>query len=128
MNPLHFDDVTCAHLATHRAAHPDAALRLELVSTYSRGGPYSALVLRWTTVARAERNSQLLRWTGPHAVPVFIAPRLWRYMLWHPLGVHGVRVGPFTRLVPDVDPLFVATLQRWERQHPLMGLPSVAVA
>jgi hypothetical protein len=126
MIPLIFDDLAAAIIAHRLKARPDAALCLTLEPTYARRMAYSRLVLRWTSAAKAGRDERLLSWTGPHGVPVFIAPRLWRYLVWHPLRVRGSRLGPFVRLLPMATVVFDIELRQWEGLHPSIELPGVA--
>jgi hypothetical protein len=126
MVPLIFDDLAVAIIARRLRTRPHAALCLTLEPTYARRGAYSMLILRWTTAGKAERDERLLRWTGPHAVPVFITPRLWRYLVWHPLRVRGSRLGPLVRLLPAATVAFDIDLRQWEVLHPGIELPSVA--
>jgi hypothetical protein len=118
MNPLCFDDLAHGIIAHRLARRPDAALYLQIRHSYGRGGAYSIVVLRWTARHRAERDIGPVCWHGPHGVPVFIVPRLWRYLSWHPLRVNGVRFGPFSTLVPETDPLYVSDMCNWEWTHP----------
>ncbi len=118
MNPLCFDDLAYGIIARRLAKHPDAALQLKIRHTQGRGGPYSIVTLRWTTRGRAERDTSMVRWHGPDRVPVFVVPRLWRYLAWHPLRVNGLRFGPFSMLIPATDPLYVNDMCAWERTHP----------
>ncbi len=124
VNLLRFDsrarDIIAARL--HKCA--DAALCLELRRSSGPGAVYALPSLNWTTAAKAARQDRLLRASGPHGVPIFVAPRLWRYLTWHPIAITGQTFGPFfTRLLPAVDPLFAQTLRTWEYQHPDIVLP-----
>lgn len=120
---LRFDDNARALIARRLKRRPTAALRLDLAAVYAPRYPSVRLDLRWTTAERARRDAGLLTANGPCGVPVFIAPRLWRYLFWHPITVIGQRIGPFTRLLPGADALFVDDLRRWEQQHPNTTLP-----
>lgn len=126
MNPLYFDDLAETIISRRLRKRPNAALRLTLQATYSRGGACHTLTLCWVSAASAAREPDLLQWAGPHGIPMYIAPRLWRYLVWHPLRVRGERLGPFSRLLPLGDIGFDLDLRRWERLHPAMELPTVA--
>ncbi len=102
--------------------------KLILERVYLRGiAPYIP-VLRWTSSLDASRSTHLVRATGPRGVPLFIQWRLWRYLTWHPIKVIGQRLGPFSRLLPAVDPLFAEDLLTWERQHTGVGPLQVSPA
>ncbi len=126
MDLLRFDDNARLLIARRLAKRPTAALRLDLATIYAPRYPSVQLDLRWTTLERARRGDGLILVRGPHDVPVFVAPRLARYLFWRPVTVIGQRLGPFTRLLPAVDPLFVDDLRRWEQQHPATVLPGQA--
>lgn len=128
MIPLRFDTQARAIIAARLAKKPAAVLQLTLATVPSRGYAYTMPELRWVKAARIARNPDLVPATGPHGVPLFVAPRLLRYLTWHPASVVGQRLGPFTWLILAVDPLFVETMRRWEQQHPTMALPSRAAA
>lgn len=122
--PLRFDARAGAIVAARLARKPDAVLQLTLTTTLNRGFAYVVPELRWAKAARIAQHSDLVPTAGPHGVYLFVAPRLLRYLTWHPAAVTGQRLGPFTWLMLAVDPLFVDALRRWEQQHPTIALPS----
>ena len=128
MFPLWFDESADGIIHHRLAKRPDAVLRLEILPSYSRGGSYHLLTLTWTSRSRAECDRGLIRWDGPHGVPLFIVPRLSRYLAWHPLHVHGLRLGPFRRLIPAGGPLFVVNLRAWEQTHPIVNVSELPAA
>src|SRR5258708_4714542 len=87
MTALRFDEMARAIVATRLSKRPNAALRIELLPISHRSGLYFVLSIRWTTVDQAARDGALVRCTGSHDVPAYVAPRIWRYMLWHPLQI-----------------------------------------
>jgi hypothetical protein len=119
---LRFDDKATSIILARAAGTTSAALRLEIDRTGGRGGAYYTLRLSWTSRSKAERDEQLVYCAGPRGVPVFVTHRLWRYFLWHPLRVHGLRFGPIRRLVPEAGPCFIDDLREWEQTHPTVGV------
>lgn len=128
MHPLYFDEMACAMIAAQLGKRANTALRVELRPTYHRSGAYFMLAIAWTTVDQAARDTGLVRCTGPHGVPAYVSPRIWRYIMWHPLRIDGNRIGPFKRLLPRITPNFVQDLRRWEDLHPSIELPATSAA
>ena len=126
--PLRFDAQARAIIAGRLAKRPAAVLQLTLITAPSRGFAYTVPELRWARAARIARNPDLVPTSGPLGVRLFVAPRLLRYLTWHPASVIGQRLGPFRWLMLAVDPLFVEAMRRWEQQHPTIVLPSRAAA
>ena len=118
MNPVHFDEVAQSIIVRRLAKRPDAALRLRIQHTAGCGGAYSFVTLRWTTRGGAAHDTSLIHWHGPDGVPIFVVPRLWRYLTWHPLRVDGLRFGPLRILIPATNPLYLHDLCAWECMHP----------
>lgn len=128
MIPLRFDARAHTIIATRLAKRPAAVLQLTLTTVPSRGFAYTMPELRWARATRVAQNPDLVPTVGPHGVPLFVAPRLLRYLTWHPATVIGQRLGPFSWLMLAVDPLFAEAMRRWEQQHPTIALPSRAAA
>jgi hypothetical protein len=118
MNPRYFDDQAQGIVSRPLAERPDAGLRLMVRHSYGRGGAHSTFTLRWTTRSYAERDANLVRWHGPEGVPVYMVPRLWRYLAWHALHVNGLRFGPFSSLISASHLLYVSDMCAWELTHP----------
>jgi hypothetical protein len=114
---VNFDHTAQEIIAARLSGKPDLALTLILERVYMRGFAPYAPMLRWTSSLKAARSAHLVRMTGPAGVPLYIQGRLSRYLTWHPINVVGQRFGPFSRLLPAVDPLFAEDLLTWERQH-----------
>ncbi len=119
---LRFDARATSIIAEHHGQWLHKVLRLDIDRTYGRGGPYYLVRLRWTMRTRVEKDPGLVCTSGPCGVHVFIERRLWRYLAWHPLRVHGFAFGPFRHLVPEAGPCFIDDLRAWEATHPTVGL------
>jgi hypothetical protein len=119
---LRFDQNAAAIVADEAGKGRDRALCVDINRTYGRGGPYYLVRLHWKPFARAARDGSLVRYTGPGGLHVFVERRLWRYFAWHPLRVHGMKLGPIRRLVPEAGPYFIDDLRAWEALHPSLGV------
>ena len=125
---LRFDDKATSIIVEHVGRRPDRVLRLEFDRTSGRGGAYYLVRLHWASRERAKRDGTLVDCAGPGGVRIFVQRRLWRYLEWHTMRIHGLKFGPIRRLIPEAGPFFIDDLRAWEASHTSLGMAGTPAA